>query len=150
MGQAVKKEADLLISHHPMIFEPLDHHAIAGPRGRPVVMALRGELAVYSAHTNLDASPRGINAHLARLVDLQEPKLLSTTGPDKFKVVVFVPERSLKKVRTAAFDAGAGGIGLYSRCSFSAPGTGTFFGEDGSNPVLGKTGRHEEVPELRL
>jgi dinuclear metal center YbgI/SA1388 family protein len=150
VGQAVKKGADLLVSHHPMIFEPLDHHAVTGNAGAPVVVALRGGLAVYCAHTNLDASPRGINAHLARLVDLQEPKLLSTTGPDRFKVVVFIPGRSLQKVRAAAFGAGAGHIGSYSNCSFSTSGTGTFFGEDGSSPVVGETGRLEEVPELKL
>jgi dinuclear metal center YbgI/SA1388 family protein len=150
VGQAVKKGADLLISHHPMIFEPLDHHAVTGTAGAPVVTALRAGLAVYSAHTNLDAAPQGINTQLARLVNLQEVKLLSTTGPEQYKVVVFVPEKFLKKVRTAAFDAGAGDIGLYSRCSFSAPGTGTFFGEDGSSPALGKMGRHEVVSELRL
>jgi len=150
VGQAIKKGADLLISHHPMIFEPLDHRAVTGARGRHVVMALKAGLAVYSAHTNLDAAPDGINSELARLANLQEVKLLSTTGPEKFKIVIFVPERSLNKVRTAAFDAGAGEIGHYSRCSFSAPGTGTFFGEDGSTPTLGKRGHHEEVSELRL
>jgi hypothetical protein len=91
-----------------------------------------------------------MNAELARLVNLQEPTLLSNTGPERFKVVVFVPEGSLDKVRNAAFSAGAGTIGPYSRCSFSTAGTGTFFGEGGSSPVLGEAGRMEEVAELRL
>jgi dinuclear metal center YbgI/SA1388 family protein len=150
VGQAVGSGADLLVTHHPMIFEPLDHHAVTGAGGKPLVMALKGGLSVYSAHTNLDASPWGINVELARLTGLQDTEVLSETGPDRFKVVAFVPRGSLEKVRGAAFAAGAGRIGSYSRCSFVGQGIGTFFGEDGSNPVLGTAGRLEEVSEARL
>jgi dinuclear metal center YbgI/SA1388 family protein len=150
VGQAVGSGADLLVTHHPMIFEPLDHHALTGSAGKPLVMAVKGNLSVYSVHTNLDASPRGINVELARLTGLQNTVVLSETGPDRFKVVAFVPRGFLEKVRTAAFAAGAGRLGPYSRCSFVVQGTGTFFGEDGSEPALGTTGRFEEVPEARL
>ena len=150
VSQAVRKGADLLISHHPMIFKPLDHRAVTGTDGRALVMSIQAGLAVYSAHTNLDASGQGINVEMAGLLGLKNTRLLSPTGPDRFKVVVFVPERSLEKVRTSAFNAGAGQIGDYSSCSFSTPGTGTFFGEEGSRPVLGKAGQLEQVSELRL
>jgi len=48
------------------------------------------------------------------------------------------------------FDAGAGRIGKYSACSFRSMGTGTFFGEEGTNPTVGKSGRLERADELRL
>jgi hypothetical protein len=54
------------------------------------------------------------------------------------KLVVFVPEEALDAVREAVFDAGAGRIGDYERCSWYTVGTGTFLG------------REERVPELRL
>jgi hypothetical protein len=66
------------------------------------------------------------------------------------KLVVFVPEESLDAVRDAVFAAGAGRIGDYERCSWYAPGTGTFFGGESSDPSIGEKSREERVPELRL
>ena len=66
------------------------------------------------------------------------------------KLVVFVPSEALDAVRDALFSAGAGRIGNYERCSWYAEGTGTFFGEEGTSPVLGEAGREEHVQELRL
>ena len=66
------------------------------------------------------------------------------------KLVVFVPEEALDAVRAALFDAGAGRIGEYERCSWYTLGTGTFLGGDGSVPTIGERGREERVPEYRL
>jgi hypothetical protein len=66
------------------------------------------------------------------------------------KLVVFVPPESLDSVRDALFAAGAGRIGDYQRCSWYTEGTGTFFGGEGAEPTVGKRGREERVPELRL
>ena len=69
---------------------------------------------------------------------------------DRCKLVVFVPPDALDRVRDALFDAGAGRIGAYERCSFYTEGTGTFLGGEGTSPAVGEKGREERVPELRL
>jgi hypothetical protein len=66
------------------------------------------------------------------------------------KLVVFLPEEALEAVRDALFEAGAGRIGNYRRCSWYTAGTGTFFGGEGTDPSIGERGREERVPELRL
>jgi hypothetical protein len=66
------------------------------------------------------------------------------------KLVVFVPPDALERVRDALFAAGAGRIGAYERCSWFTEGTGTFLGGPGTSPALGRAGREERVPELRL
>jgi hypothetical protein len=66
------------------------------------------------------------------------------------KLVVFVPPESLDTVRDALFEAGAGRIGHYERCSWYTEGTGTFFGGEDTDPTIGERGREERVPELRL
>jgi hypothetical protein len=66
------------------------------------------------------------------------------------KLVVFVPEEALEAVRDAVFEAGAGRIGDYERCSWYTAGTGTFFGREETVPSVGERGREERVPELRL
>ena len=66
------------------------------------------------------------------------------------KLVVFVPREALDSVREALFEAGAGRIGNYERCSFYTEGTGTFFGGEGTDPDVGQAGREQRVAELRL
>jgi hypothetical protein len=66
------------------------------------------------------------------------------------KLVVFVPPEALDLVRDALFAAGAGRIGAYERCSWYTEGTGTFLGGEGAEPAVGRAGREERVPELRL
>ena len=66
------------------------------------------------------------------------------------KLVVFVPREALDTVREALFEAGAGRIGDYERCSFYTEGTGTFFGGEGTDPNVGRAGREQRVAELRL
>ncbi|MBD0291315.1 MAG: hypothetical protein ICV74_08680 [Thermoleophilia bacterium] len=66
------------------------------------------------------------------------------------KLVVFVPSDALDGVREALFDAGAGRIGEYTRCSWYAAGTGTFLGGAETTPAVGAAGREERVSELRL
>jgi len=66
------------------------------------------------------------------------------------KLVVFVPRESLDTVRNALFEAGAGRIGAYERCSWYTQGTGTFLGAESTSPSVGEAGREERVGELRL
>ena len=148
--QAVKFGAGLLVTHHPLLFEPLTPKNISGAAGRTLARAIREGLAVYSAHTNLDVTPSGINATLAGLLELRDVRFLQESGPETFKFVVFVPTESLERVQQAAFRAGAGMIGDYSRCSFAVQGAGTFRPEEGASPATGQTGRDQEVREWRL
>jgi hypothetical protein len=66
------------------------------------------------------------------------------------KLVVFVPREALAAVRDALFEAGAGRIGDYERCSWYTQGTGTFLGGDSTDPSIGEKGREQRVAELRL
>ena len=67
-----------------------------------------------------------------------------------YKLVWFVPREALEATRNAVFEAGAGRIGAYERCSWYAAGTGTFFGGEGASPALGEAGREQRVSELRV
>jgi hypothetical protein len=66
------------------------------------------------------------------------------------KLVVFVPPDALEPVRDALFEAGAGRIGGYDRCSWYAEGTGTFLAGEGTAPAIGERGLEERTRELRL
>ena len=68
----------------------------------------------------------------------------------RVKLVWFVPADALEATRDAVFEAGAGRIGDYERCSWYTAGTGTFLGGDETDPAIGERGREEHVPELRV
>jgi hypothetical protein len=61
-----------------------------------------------------------------------------------------VPADALEATRDAVFEAGAGRIGDYERCSWYTAGTGTFLGGEEADPAIGDRGREEHVPELRV
>lgn len=67
-----------------------------------------------------------------------------------YKVCFFVPENAAERVKTAMFDAGAGKIGNYDRCSFETKGIGQFRALRGANPFIGKVGEVETVDELKI
>ena len=74
----------------------------------------------------------------------------ANVNDQRYKLVWFVPEEALDATRDAVFAAGAGRIGDYERCSWYTPGTGTFFGGEDTDPALGRPGREERAPELRV
>jgi hypothetical protein len=93
----------------------------------------------------------GIASKIAHDLGMTDARPVIAAGRESsYKVVTFVPEEKLTKVRESLFAAGGGRYGLYSKCSFSGPGTGTFLGEKGSRPAYGQAGKLEEVAERRL
>lgn len=151
LSEARQRGADLIITHHPLFYRPLYSLDLRRCYDRLVADLLKEDIAVFSAHTNLDAAPRGVNYVLARCFNLQDTEVLQVRGhlPVE-KLVVFVPAEHVEQVRTAVVEAGAGWLGNYSHCTFQVSGTGTFKPLPGSNPFIGETGRVEVVSEARL
>jgi dinuclear metal center YbgI/SA1388 family protein len=149
--EAIDKKAELIVTHHPILFRPVNRLTADTVDGKMLLGLSRAGIAVYSPHTSFDNTGGGINDALARRAGLSDIKPLRVQpGPRRCKIVVFVPESDLSRVSDALFAAGAGHIGEYRECSFRIAGTGTFFGSDATNPAVGKKGRREEVAEWRL
>jgi dinuclear metal center YbgI/SA1388 family protein len=161
VAEAVDQGVQLIVTHHPILFRPIQRLTTANTEGRMLLMLVSAGIAVYSAHTAYDNCPGGINDLLAqhlRLSDVEPLRPLTPPSPRRgegrdegqCKIVVFVPDTDLHKVSDAMFAAGAGRIGQYDECSFRLAGTGTFFGTESTNPTVGKKGRREDVSEWRL
>jgi dinuclear metal center YbgI/SA1388 family protein len=149
-AEAIENNCDCVIAYHPPIFTPLKKLTA----GSLIFDAIRRGVAIYSPHTALDSAADGANDVLAGALGLTDLRPLRSAAskdtPANYKLVAFVPESALEKVSHAVFDAGAGYIGKYSSCAFSAPGTGTFFGNEGTNPAVGQPGKLERAPEIRF
>jgi dinuclear metal center YbgI/SA1388 family protein len=149
--EAVAEQAGLIVSHHPILFLGAKRIRPDLPETAPVWTLSRAGIAVASPHTAFDGTAGGINEGLChRLGLLDVAPLRPAAAPAQYKVVVFTPESDREVVLAAAFEAGAGRIGLYNECSFAIPGQGTFFGTEGTDPTVGRKGRRETVEELRL
>jgi len=156
LAEAQAKKADLIIAYHPPIWESLKK-IIAGRGPAPLIhQAIRANIAIYSPHTALDSVKGGINDLLAESVGIKNPQPLQpveSADSANYKLVVFIPVAEVEKVSEAIFAAGAGNIGeagKYSRCSFRAPGTGTFQCGPYSRPAIGKPGSFEQVEEIKF
>ncbi len=147
---AVRQGIQLLICHHPLFFQPLYSLTGEGEPGRSAVRLIREEIALWVAHTNLDAAPEGVSTALARRMGLVDLTPLVPKPNEMVKVVVFVPigyeERILEGIRGTR----AGRIGTYSLCTFKARGEGTFLAEAESRPFIGEIGVLERASEWRL
>ncbi|MCL6600464.1 MAG: Nif3-like dinuclear metal center hexameric protein [Alicyclobacillus macrosporangiidus] len=148
---AVASGADLLITHHAMLFRPIQRIDTGTARGRAIASALAHDLAVFNAHTNLDIAEGGVNDVLAERLGLTDCEVLERTRTEGLrKLVVFVPVSHHEAVLQAVCAAGAGHIGAYSHCTFNTEGTGTFLPLEGAQPFLGEVGRLERAAEVRL
>ena len=149
--EARRKGAGLIVTHHPLILKPLPDIRFDQPAGNLVAYLIKNDLAVYSAHTNLDNAGGGVNTVLAEKLGLSGLDALQVTGCEScVKLVVFVPVSHADALRDAVCLAGAGWIGNYSHCTFQARGTATFLPLEGASPYIGTRGELARVDEVRL
>ncbi|HEX5641844.1 MAG TPA: Nif3-like dinuclear metal center hexameric protein, partial [Thermoleophilia bacterium] len=150
LDEARRLGAPLVVSHHPLIFDPLERLSDDTLAGRLALRAAREGVAVIAAHTNLDKARGGMADVIAELLGLEAAAPLAPAAADVLKLVGFVPEDDADLVRKALFASGAGVIGEYEHCSWSVGGQGTFFGREGTDPAAGTSARDETVHEQRL
>lgn len=136
-----------VIAHHPVIWDPLQRVEFDSVVGQ----LLAKGTSLIAAHTNWDCAKGGINDTLCGLLELED---VVPFGPKAdtawFKLVTFAPRQEAEALVTAMSAAGAGRIGLYERCAFLIPGTGTFLPLDGSDPAVGQPGKIERTDETRI
>jgi dinuclear metal center YbgI/SA1388 family protein len=74
--EAIQNKVDLIISHHPLMFKPVQNIVFDSPRGWIIKNLIQNDIAVYSAHTNFDQASGGMNDILADALNIIDPKLL--------------------------------------------------------------------------
>ncbi|CQR46868.1 Putative GTP cyclohydrolase 1 type 2 [Paraliobacillus sp. PM-2] len=151
VDEAIEKRIDLIIAHHPLLFNALKQINIESAKGRTIEKLIKHDITVYAAHTNLDIAFGGVSDMLAHRLDIKNTKVLVPSGQERLmKLVTYVPEQDLEQVKKALGDNGAGYIGNYSHCTFTQKGTGSFVPKEGTNPYIGTLGEEEKVKEVKL
>ncbi|MFZ7119887.1 MAG: Nif3-like dinuclear metal center hexameric protein [Eubacteriaceae bacterium] len=151
VNEAIEKKVNLIISHHPLLFSPIQNIRWDNYKGKLIKELITNEIGVYCAHTNLDISSNGLNYWLSEMFQLQDIQVLKKINEEKmYKFVVFVPKSEIDAIKTELAKQGAGWTGNYSHCSFSSLGIGSFKPLEGSQPYRGSVNKIENIDEYRL
>ena len=150
INEARRKNVDVIISHHPLIFHPVKAINSNDRVGRLLSELIKSNIALYILHTNLDFTYNGISFSLAERLGLHNVEVLHQHYQIHKKIVVYVPEEYAEKLIAGMSEAGAGIIGKYEYCSFRSKGVGTFKPGQGAKPFIGTIDRLETADEVRL
>lgn len=147
--EAIEKNCNLIVSFHPIIFSGLKKLTGRDYVERTVIKAIQNNIAIYAIHTALDNHPQGVNKMICEKLGLIKTRILIPKQNIK-KLVTYVPTSSANELRQKLFETGAGGIGNYENCSFNIEGLGSFKPGEGSNPVIGESGKLHFEKETQI
>lgn len=152
IDEAAAWEADLLVTHHPLLLRGVHSVATTSSKGRAVTALVQGGIALHVAHTNADVADPGVSDALAAALGLTQLRPLRRAAPvgQLDKIVTFVPHADADRVIDALAAAGAGELGDYARCAWTTQGVGTFLPLPGAQPSVGEVGTAELVAETRI
>ncbi|MDR1860669.1 MAG: Nif3-like dinuclear metal center hexameric protein [Bacteroidales bacterium] len=147
--EARQHSCNLIIAHHPLIFGGIKKITPADPVGRTLLAAIRNDIVIYAAHTNVDNLAEGVNRCLCDRLGIADCRILAPSGSLR-KLVTYIPVRFVRQVQDAVFSAGAGTIGDYDCCGYATDGTGSFRAGGHSRPFVGQVGELHCEPETRF
>ncbi len=151
VDEAIQLGYNLIIAHHPVIFAGLKSLTGKNYVERVVLKAIKNDITIYAAHTNLDNVQLGVNKKIADKLGLLHTQVLATVSGKLYKLYTYVPEANAPALKEALFAVGLGQIGAYSECSFGTYGEGSFKPSIYTNPTIGTAGGvRESVKEIKL
>jgi dinuclear metal center YbgI/SA1388 family protein len=151
VDEAEEWDADLLVTHHPLLLRPVHSVAATTYKGALVHRLVRAGCGLYTAHTNADSAHGGVAEALADVLGLVDTvPLVAADAPALDKHVVMAPVDVAEALVDAMAAAGAGHVGAYERCAWTTTGQGTFTPLAGAAPAVGEVGRRETLPEVRV
>ncbi len=148
--EAIEKNCNLIVAHHPIIFKALKSITGKNYIERTIIKAIKHDIAIYACHTNLDNMSNGVSKRIADQIGLTNQRVLLPKQNTLLQLQTFVPKESAETVRDALFLAGAGEIGNYGQCSFNTVGTGTFLGNSSANPTIGEKHKLQKEEEVKI
>lgn len=150
VDQAIQEGYPLIISHHPLIFKGIKRISNCTEQERILYKAIKHDIAIYAAHTNLDSVANGVSGKLCQHLGLNDCNILQPHKAQLAKIVTFVPTGHAEQVRNAMLSVGAGHIGNYDFCSYNTIGFGTFRAGEHATPFVGRLGELHTEEEVRI
>ena len=150
IDEAILKKCNLVVCFHPILFSGLKKITGKTYVERAVIKAIQHNIAIYALHTALDNHFSGVNAIFCKNLGIENPQILIPKEKYLFKLTTYAPKSDSTAIKQALYDAGAGNIGNYDRCSFTSKGKGSFRGKKHSQPTIGIPGEDTIVNEQKI
>lgn len=147
--EAESKDANVIITHHPFIFNPIKKIDTSSRDGRIISSLISKNICSVAMHTNMDKARNGLNDYLCEVTGIKNVKILED-DTQCCCVCVYVPKGNAEDVKSAMFAAGAGSVGGYRGCAFETDGIGQFEPLEGAKPFIGEVGGIETVDETKI
>lgn len=149
--EAVEAQAQLLVTHHPLLLRGVHGVPADDPKGALVHRLVRAGAGLFCAHTNADRADPGVSDALAAALGLAVTGPLRPVPEQPLDVLaVVVPVDDAERVLDALAAAGAGRLGEYSHGAWTVDGIGRFVPLPGASPAVGRAGELQRVPETRI
>lgn len=149
--EAVGMQAQLLVTHHPLLLRGVHGVPADDPKGALVHRLIRAGAGLYCAHTNADRADPGVSDALAAALGLTVTGPLRAAPAEPLDVLaVAVPVDDSGRVLDALAAAGAGRAGEYSHGAWAVDGTGRFVPLPGATPAVRRIGELHRVAETRI
>jgi len=150
LNEAINKKCNLIISHHPIIFDGIKKLNGSNYVENFIIKAIKNDISVYSLHTNLDNIINGVNKKIAEKIKLNNIKILKKKNDILSKIEFYTPKIHKEKILKKLFELGAGKIGNYNSCSFQVLGKGTYIPKKDSRPYKGSLNKLENSDEVKV
>ena len=150
VDEAIENNCNLIVSFHPIIFKGLKKINGKTYVERVVIKAIQHKIAIFSIHTALDNAYNGVNSIICEKLNLINKRILLPQPGVIKKLQTYVPKENASNLRQALFNAGAGSLGNYESCSFNVEGSGTYLGNENSNPSKGNKGQLHIEDEIAI
>lgn len=147
--QAIDKNINTIISHHPLIFngvKSLPHDGY----GKIIRLLIQHDINLIAMHTNLDVNPKGVNYMLADKLQLQNVRIINNNQQSYYKVQTYIPKEDVAQFKDKLSEAGIAQQGNYEYCFFESEGQGQFKPVENANPHIGEIGKIEYVDEIKV
>jgi len=130
VDEAINKNCNLIISHHPILFKSINKINFNNWESRVIKKSIKNDINIYALHTNLDNVYSGVNKKICDILQIDKAEILRKKENISCRLDVYIPEKDKDEFLKKIFDVGGGIIGNYNECSFQIHGEGTFLPND--------------------
>ena len=149
VDEAIKKNCNLIISHHPILFKSINRINFNTWESRVIKKSVKNDINIYALHTNLDNVSNGVNKKICDILQMDNTEILRKKENISCRLDVYIPEKNKDEFLKKIFETGGGIIGNYNECSFQIHGNGTFLPNDQAKPKIGKKNKKETIDEIK-
>ncbi len=150
LQEAKEQACNLVVAHHPLIFQPIKKITPDTVVGKCIQYAIQQNIAIYALHTNLDNNPKGVNYAIGRKLGLQNLEILYPQESKEMLLTFFAPVQEAKAIRQALHGVEGGSISPYGHCSFTTMETGRFMSSKQAMSYRGEKERLAQINEERI